>query len=126
MTDKKPFDLNQHTFALLRQEPFFAALSRRITKYATNAIPTAGVKLNKDTAQFEMIYNPEFLSKLTDVELGGVMKHEFYHIIFEHVTGRLPPEGMSMLWNIATDLAINSHIASELPGGCSDPRSGQV
>jgi len=121
MTDKKPFDLNQHTFALLRQEPFFAALSRRITKYATNAIPTAGVKLNKDTAQFEMIYNPEFLSKLTDTELAGVMKHEFYHIIFEHVTGRLPPEGMSMMWNVATDLAINSHLVNELPEGALIP-----
>ena len=121
MTNKKPFDLNQHTFALLRQEPFFAALSRRITKYPTNAIPTAGVKLNKETAQFEMVYNPEFLAKLTDTELAGVMKHEFYHIIFEHVTGRLPPEGMSMLWNVATDLAINSHLVNELPEGALIP-----
>ena len=125
MTDKKPFDLNQHTFALLRQEPFFAALSRRITKMATNAIPTAGVKLNKDTAQFEMVYNPEFFSKLTDTELAGVLKHEFYHIIFEHVTGRLPPEGMSMLWNVATDLSINSHLAGELPEGALIPAEGK-
>ena len=66
MTDNKPFDLNQHTFALLRQEPFFAALSRRITKMSTKSIPTAGVKLNKDTAQFEMVYNPDFFAKLTD------------------------------------------------------------
>ena len=125
MTDKKPFDLNQHTFALLRQEPFFAALSRRITKMATNAIPTAGVKLNKDKAQFEMVYNPEFFSKLTDTELAGVLKHEFYHIIFEHVTGRLPPEGMSMLWNVATDLSINSHLAGELPEGALIPAEGK-
>ena len=110
MTDKKPFDLNQHTFALLRQEPFFAALSRRITKMATNAIPTAGVKLNKHTAQFEMIYNPEFFEKLEDNHKLGVLMHEYYHIIFEHVTGRLPPEGMNIVWNIATDLAINSHL----------------
>ena len=125
MTDKKPFDLNQHTFALLRQEPFFAALSRRITKFSTNAIPTAGVKLNKDTAQFEMIYNPEFFSKLSATELAGVLKHEFYHIIFEHVTGRLPPEGMSMLWNVATDLSINSHLAGELPEGALIPAEGK-
>ena len=111
----KKFDLNEHTFALLRQEPFFAALSRRITKMSTNAIPTAGVKLNEKTAQFEMVYNPEFMSKLSDVHLSGVLMHEFYHIIFEHVTGRLPPEGMNIMWNIATDLAINSHIADKLP-----------
>ena len=126
MTDKKPFDLNQHTFALLRQEPFFAALSRRITKMSTNAIPTAGVKLNKHTAQFEMVYNPDFMSKLSDTELSGVLMHEFYHIIFEHVTGRLPPEGMSMLWNVATDLSINSHIADKLPEGALIPGEGQL
>jgi len=125
MTDNKPFDLNQHTFALLRQEPFFAALSRRITKMSTKSIPTAGVKLNKDTAQFEMVYNPDFFAKLTDTELAGVLKHEFYHIIFEHVTGRLPPEGMSMLWNVATDLSINSHLAGELPEGALIPAEGK-
>ena len=118
---KKTFDLNQHTFALLRQEPFFAALSRRITKFPTTAIPTAGVKLNKESAQFEMVYNPDFMAKLSDEHLKGVLMHEFYHIIFEHVTGRLPEGGMSMLWNVATDLAINSHISDKLPEGALIP-----
>ncbi len=113
MTNK--FDLNLHTFALLRGEPFFAALPRRITKMSTKAIPTAGVKLNEKTAQFEMVYNPEFFETLSDTHIKGVLKHEFYHIIYEHVTGRLPSEGMNVMWNIATDLAINSHIANELP-----------
>ena len=111
----KTFDLNLHTFALLRQEPFFAALSRRITKMPTTAIPTAGVKLNEKTAQFEMVYNTEFMGGLSETHLQGVLMHEFYHIIYEHVTGRLPPEGMNIMWNIATDLAINSHIADKLP-----------
>ena len=115
------FDLDKHTFRLLQQEPFFAALSRRIHKLKTKAIPTAGVKLNERTSQFEMVYNPEFFEKLTDTQKSGVLMHEFYHIIFEHVTGRLPPEGMSKLWNIATDLAINSHLQGKLPEGCCMP-----
>ena len=124
MTDKpkdKPstFDLNRYTFKLLQSEPFFASLSRRIQKRPSTAIPTAGVRLNKDTAQFEMLYNPQFFEDMADKERLGVLKHEFYHIIFEHVTGRLPPEGMSKMWNVATDLAINSHLMGELPeGGC--------
>ena len=66
-----------------------------------------------------MLYNPSFFEDLTDIERLGVLKHEFYHLIFQHVTGRLPPEGMSKMWNVATDLAINSFIADELPeGGC--------
>ena len=120
MTDKpSTFDLNRYTFKLLQSEPFFASLSRRIQKRASTAIPTAGVRLNKDTAQFEMLYNPQFFEDMSDKERLGVLKHEFYHIIFEHVTGRLPPEGMSKMWNVATDLAINSHLMGELPeGGC--------
>ncbi len=114
-TKKSKFDLNMHTFALLRNEPFFAALSRRITKSSTTAIPTAGVKLNEKSAQFEMVYNPEFFESLPDNHIQGVLMHEFYHIIYEHVTGRLPPEGMSIMWNIATDLSINSHISDKLP-----------
>ena len=120
MTNKpSTFDLNRYTFKLLQSEPFFASLSRRIQKRASTAIPTAGVRLNKDAAQFEMLYNPQFFEDMADQERLGVLKHEFYHIIFEHVTGRLPPEGMSKMWNVATDLAINSHLMGELPeGGC--------
>ena len=109
------FNIDKHTFRLLQNEPFFAALSRRIHKVKTTAIPTAGVAINKETAQFELYYNPEFMAGLPDDHKLGVLMHEFYHIIFEHVTGRLPPEGMSTMWNVATDLAINSHLIGKLP-----------
>ena len=116
MSEDKTFDLNMHTARLLMDEPFFAAISRRIDKRASNAIPTAGVCVNPETAQFEMLYNPEFFSDLTDLERRDVLKHEYYHIVFLHVTDRLP-EGMNpKLWNVATDLAINSHL-SNLPEG---------
>jgi predicted metal-dependent peptidase len=112
----KPFNLNMHTARLLMREPFFAGLSRRIDKVSTTAIPTAGVRVNPDTAQFELMYNPEFMAQLSDSHKLGVLKHEFYHLIFEHVTGRKPADGLKRIDNIAMDLAINSHIANELPG----------
>ncbi len=121
---KSNFDLDLHTYRLLLSEPFFAALSRRINKSQTNAVPTAGVRLNEGTGTFEMVYNPDFFESLPDNQKLGVLKHEFYHIIFEHVTGRLPPEGMSKLVNIATDLAINSFIANDLPEGGGIPTKG--
>jgi predicted metal-dependent peptidase len=125
MSDKE-FDLNTHTARLLLDEPFFAAISRRIDKRASGAIPTAGVMVNPDTAQFEMLYNPKFFADLTDLNRTDVLKHEFYHILFEHVTGRLPEnvnvetaEGRHnmKLWNVATDLAINSHLQNLPTGG---------
>ena len=111
----KPFNLNMHTARLLMREPFFAALSRRIDKIASTAIPTAGVRVNPDTAQFELLYNPEFFAQLDDTHKLGVLKHEFYHLIFEHVTSRKPADGLKRIDNIAMDLSINCHIANELP-----------
>ncbi len=111
------FDLNLNTARLLMEEPFFAAISRRIDKRASYAIPTAGVMVNPDTAQFEMLYNPKFFADLTDLQRADILKHEFYHVLFEHVTGRMPEDVNLKLWNIATDLAINSHLHNLPEGG---------
>jgi predicted metal-dependent peptidase len=115
------FDLNQHIFRLLQDEPFFAALSRRVDKKESLGVPTAGIGVNPDTAQFELLYNPNYFDGLTDKQKSGVLKHEFYHLVFQHVTDRLPDEGMTQMWNIATDLAINGFIKSELPEKCCVP-----
>jgi len=135
------FVLNDHIFRLLQREPFFAALSRRIEKKEFKGIPTAGVRVNPDTGYFEMMYNPDFFEGLTDAQRSGVLIHEFYHLIFEHVTGRLPDElagvftnngnvpkdkmRLFKLWNIATDLSINCLIGKDkLPEMCCFPGSG--
>tara|TARA_R110000851_G_scaffold333192_1_gene511492 strand:- start:88 stop:1191 length:1104 start_codon:yes stop_codon:yes gene_type:complete len=102
-------------------EPFFAALSRRIDKRKDMSIPTAGVRVNPSSGHFEMLYNPDFFETLTDIEKKGVLKHEFYHLVFEHVTGRKPTGINPKAWNIATDLAINSHLMGELPEMCCMP-----
>jgi predicted metal-dependent peptidase len=124
------FDLNKHVARLLMNEPFFASLSRNVDKRAGSDIPTACVCVNPETARFEMIYNPEYLAPLTDAELTGILKHEFYHLLFEHVTGRMPEDVRSdfakngKAWNFATDLAINSHLQGQLPEGCLMPGEG--
>ena len=125
------FNLNMHTHRLLQDEPFFAALSRRIDKRATTSVPTAGVHITQD-GRFEMLYNPDFMERIIE-ECGevkenrdnpfrwvrGILMHEFYHLIYGHVTTRMPEGGMTKLWNVATDLAINTHIPDELPpSGC--------
>ena len=109
------FDLRLHAYRLLMDEPFFAALSRKIEKRASTAIPTAGVRVDPETAQFEMIYNPDFFASLPEDHVRGVLKHEFYHLIFEHVTSRKPEGVPHKTWNICADLAINSHLVGELP-----------
>jgi predicted metal-dependent peptidase len=134
------FNLNEHTHRLLVREPFFAALSRTIDKAEDKNIPTAGVRVNPTTGYFELRYNSDFFEPLTDAERTGVLVHEFYHLVFEHVTGRLPDElagvmksnnptreeaQLFKLWNIAADLSINCMIGkSNLPEMCCFPGEG--
>lgn len=123
--EQKTFDLDEYIVDLLRNEPFFAALSRRMEKVATKAVPTAGVSFNKDRCRFELYYNPDFMSELLTKDekyVKGVLLHEFYHIMLLHVTSRIPGGKMTKKWNIATDLAINSELSvfkrdSESPSG---------
>mgnify|MGYP006273163059 CR=1 FL=1 len=117
------FDLDKYIYDLLKNEPFFAEISRHVEKRANKGIPTAGVRVTKD-GQFEMLYNPDFFDKLTREQRAGVIKHEFYHLVFGHVTDRLPEGKMTKKWNIATDLAINSHIRDELPDMACVPGRG--
>ena len=108
------FDLGVHQLALMWDEPFFASILRTVTKVKTDRIPTAGV-LAKD-GNITMWWNPEFLASLTADEVKGLLKHECYHLVFEHTTTRRHEP--HIVWNYATDLAINSLIdESELPDG---------
>lgn len=122
LKESEQFDLQiPHMLELLWEEPFFGALSRRIQKIRTCDIPTAGVTI-KEHGLIQMLWNPIFFWKTLEgydtnksrPKIRGLMKHELYHIIFEHVTHRR--RDPFVLWNAATDCAINSLIPrGELP-----------
>ena len=108
------FDLDPHLIGLMWDEPFFSKVLRTVTKVRSEDIPTAGV-LAKD-GDINMWWNPYFLAGLTSKQVKGLMKHECFHLVFEHTTTRrMEPH---LLHNYATDLAINSMIPEEeLPEG---------
>jgi predicted metal-dependent peptidase len=108
------FELDPHLISLMWSEPFFSRILRTVTKVKTDAIPTAGV-LAKD-GDIKMWWNPKFVAGLTSKQVKGLMKHECFHLIFEHTTTRR--HDPHIIWNYATDLAINSLIPTEeLPEG---------
>ena len=126
--DASAFDLNIHVHRLLMDEPFFAALSRRMDKRASNAIPTAGVTVTEE-GKLQMVYNPKFFAPLSDEARKDILKHEFYHIVFQHVTGgrflsfRDMAPNERKIHNIAMDLAINGNLP-HLPEGACFPGKG--
>lgn len=108
------FDLSPHLIRLMWDEPFFARILQVIEKTKTTSIPTAGV-IAKDS-KFHLYWNPRFLAGLHPKKVKGLLKHECYHLVFEHTTTR--KNEPHIIWNYATDLAINSLIdESELPEG---------
>lgn len=124
---------------LIIDEPFFGTISRYIKKKETKEIPTMAVSIDA-RLNMTLWYNLDFVNTLTDAEVRGVLKHEFYHLIFNHLTtaNLAKPEKLEKkmvevevdgekqtvevevdwphkAWNIATDLFINSFLEDELP-----------
>jgi predicted metal-dependent peptidase len=110
--EAEEYDLSPHLVNLLLNEPFFSTLLRKVTKIKSMSISTAGVTVRD--AEFMLLWNPVFVMELESLKVRGLLKHEMYHLIFKHCTGR--KQDPHMLWNWATDLAINSLISErELP-----------
>jgi predicted metal-dependent peptidase len=99
---------------LLKQEPFFSSFYRNFRKTKVDYIQTAGV--NVVDGVITLVYNAEFLESLSLDHRVGLLKHEAYHVILEHCLER--KKDPHLIWNYATDLAINSMIPEyELPEG---------
>ena len=118
------YNIDRHLLSFLQDAPFFAELSRYIRKVPTKELPTAGVAYDQEFDDLTLYWNPEFFSSLSDAEIRGVLIHEFYHLVFQHLTGRrkTPPK----MWNIATDLAINSIIVSGENKSYALPKGGLI
>lgn len=53
-------------------------------------------------------YSPEWIDKLSSQIVKGIMLHEVAHVLFAHHVRRGDRD--PRLWNVAADLAINSHL----------------
>lgn len=106
-------------------DPFLGGISLQVTKMADFKQPTAyvGVRKNGKSNEVIMGFNPTFMRALPMNEKVGVLKHEMYHLVFQHIfTRRIGEKSYSQLWNWATDMAINSIIGKEnLPEFCLFP-----
>jgi predicted metal-dependent peptidase len=123
------FELYPVVYDLLNEEPFYGSISRRINKVKSMRIPTAAVTVMNDL--FLMMWNPTFFTRIAPdfmkgagarLKVQGVLIHEFLHLILQHVTLRREGIEFPIMWNWATDLAINCMIDREkLPDGLLIP-----
>ena len=91
---------------LLLEEPFFGHIFRHVNFTVDPKMPTAGVAVQD--GDLHMYWGPEFMSSLNNKQVFGLLKHEAFHLVFQHCTKRrLEPHNLA---NIAADLAINCGI----------------
>lgn len=116
------WDLDREAVSWIQCSIFMAEFSRWIRKRAADKsaggleIGTAAAIYNSKTEEVEICYNPRFMASIAEerqgngVEPRGAMvnEHEQFHLMLQHVTARRREP--HSLWNIATDLAINSLI----------------
>ncbi|MCK5050779.1 MAG: hypothetical protein KAS53_03490 [Candidatus Cloacimonetes bacterium] len=97
---------------LVLSSPFFASLALQLKLIEDQECATAY------TDSVVLGYNPEFIAKLSNAELKGVICHEVLHIAMLHPFRRAGRD--QMIWNIACDYAINPIVKEagfSLPAG---------
>lgn len=121
----KPGEFDPVWLKLYMDDPFLGGVSLQVTKVANFSQPTAYVAVRRNGKSHEIVmgFNPKFLRELPMNKKLGVLKHELYHLIFQHIfTRRIGEKSYATMWNWATDMAINSIIGKEnLPEFCIIP-----
>lgn len=117
------WDIDRHAVSWISCSIFMAEFSRWIRKRAASTsfgglpVQTAAAVYNPRTEEVEICYNPRWMASIADPHTGSgpepkgasINEHEQFHLMLQHVTARR--RDPHSLWNIATDLAINSLIA---------------
>ena len=112
-------DIDSIKRKLLIKYPTFGSVIANLEFQASKDIATVG------TDGKVLLYNPEFVSGLSDKERTFLFAHEVCHVAFEHI---FRSEGKdSRLWNIATDSVINALLKQDglpmIEGGVDIPEA---
>ena len=90
---------------LRRLRPYYSAVYEVLERIESKDVQTMGVNLK------QLIYNPDFVDKLSFEELMFVTLHEVSHVALMHMIREKGRE--HKLWNIACDLYINAMLEDE-------------
>jgi len=101
--------------SLILEHPFVGAIALGMPHTYSDAVPTAATNGKR------VLYNPEFVSGLSDDQLKFLVAHECMHPMLEHNFRRQSRDPKK--WNMAADYVINQLLTDEgigtfIDGGC--------
>jgi predicted metal-dependent peptidase len=108
---------------LLRSHPFHGHIASgwrarpEVPDRRELAVGTMGVCWSCGGVQ--LIWNPEFVNKITDLELAGVLLHEVHHVVMRHpflFPDRGSPDFDSYAALVAEEVTVNEFVSLPLPG----------
>ena len=88
---------------LMLQEPYLASA---ITRYPISECRARADIPTMATDGFRVLYNPKFVVEESLSNIKFVLAHEVFHCLLGHIDRR--GERKPDIWNVATDLAVNS------------------
>jgi len=98
------------------EKVFFASLLTLMKKEESVLTPTMGVTIAD--GQLYLLYNKDFiesiLSKYGTEKLKGILEHELLHIVYDHLSKCRKFNRIPIVYNIASDMAINQMINESL------------
>ena len=113
--------LSKAVINIIRSNPFYGALLMQMCRYPDPKMKhPAGVSVRN--GRIEMLYNPNIFSSYSLEQATGVLEHECLHVVMRHMTRQKDRNELVMfgeevysLWNMATDISVNSLIETSLP-----------
>lgn len=117
---KEFFDLgkklhSESVIQIIFNDIYFGSILKHISTRFTDEIETCRLTFENYTQAFYFEYNPLFLYYFGNDEKTYTtffIIHELYHFILDHLSNRIKDKKLH-LWNVATDLAINSMIKED-------------
>ena len=98
------------------EKVFFASLLTLMKKEESVLTPTMGVTIAD--GQLYLLYNKDFiesiLSKYGTEKLKGILEHELLHIVYDHLSKCRKFNRIPIVYNIASDMAINQMIDKKI------------
>lgn len=104
---------------LVRTHPFHGHIAAGWRARPEQAVPTMGV--GWECGGVQLIWNPGFVNRITDMELAGVLLHEVHHVVLRHPflfpeQADPPPDFDAYAAVVAEEITVNEFVTLPLPG----------